>query len=173
MAKRSMKHRSTRNTRVDSSSDEDKAIRDFAAINYARRYGGGYLTPTIAKVEGTTLNSVRRRFPRALYPSQSSVRLRVRPTDPYSHLVEILGESGEPRVVTAYGSVERTLAGQHRAAYLEVLADRKRGSILKKYRNKTVGGMKLLWDAEKLFASARDGALDDLGALYVSPEASR
>jgi hypothetical protein len=30
----------------------------------------------------------------------------------------------------------------------------------------------LLSDAERLFSSARDGAIDDLGALYVSPEAS-
>jgi hypothetical protein len=98
--------------------------------------------------------------------------LRVRSTDPYSHLVEILSDTGEPRIVTAYGSVERTLSGRHRADWTAVLANREKSSVLRKYQNKTVGGVKLLADAETLFESARSGAIDDLDALYVSPESS-
>ena len=154
------------------SAQRDEVIQAFAAINKARR-GRGYITTDDARAEGTTLGFIKRRLPKAIFPTTSGERLHVSPTDPYSHLVEILADTGEARIVTAYGSSERRLAGQHRAACIGVLANTVRGSILKKFRNKTVGGVNLLWDAETLFQSARGGALDDLGDLYVSPEATR
>jgi len=163
---------SGRNTHRHDSSQQDEFIRGLSAINHARR-GAGYITAADARAEGTTLAFIKRRLPKAIFPTTSSERLRVRPTDPYSHLVEILDESAEPRVVTAHGSIQRQLAGQHRAAYLEVLANRERGSILKTFRNKTVGGVKLLWNVETLFQASQGGALDDLDALYVSSEAGR
>jgi len=154
------------------SSKKSEFIRGLATINNARR-GSGYITPPDARAEGTTLPFIKRRLPKAIFTTTSNERLRVRPTDPYSHLVEILGESGEPRIVTAYGSAERKLAGRHRAAWLMVLANREMGSVLRQFRNQRVGGVRLLADAEILFASARSGAIDDLDALYVSPEATR
>jgi hypothetical protein len=153
-------------------SRQDEFIRGLAAINRARR-GSGHITAADARAEGTTLEFIRRLLPKAIFPSTSRERLRVRPTDSYTVLVEILTDTGEPRIVTAYGSAERRLAGRHRAAWLMVLANRDQGSVLKKFRNETVGGVRLLADAETLFASARAGAIDDLDALYVSPEASR
>jgi hypothetical protein len=149
-------------------SRQDEEVRGLAAINRARNEGAEYLTPAVAEAEGTTLAFLRRRFPKAFFLSRHSGRLRVRPTDPYSWLVEILGESG-PQIVTAHGSHERELAGRHRAACLSVLANRKPGSILRRFRNKTVGGARLLSDPQRLFKLARGGEIEDLGALYVSP----
>jgi len=147
---------------------QDEEIRGLAAINRARNEESGYLTAAIAEAEGTTLAFVRRRFPKAFFPSRYSNRLRVRPTDPYSWPVEILTESG-PQIATARGSRERELAGRHRAAWLGVLTNRKPGSILRQFRNKTVGGVKLLADPERLFDLARGGSTETLDALYVSP----
>jgi hypothetical protein len=154
------------------SSQKDEFIRGLVAINRARR-GSGYITVADARAEGTTLAFIKRHLASAIFPSTSNERLRVRPTDSYSQLVQIVSESGDIRIVTALGSAERQLAGLHRAAYLGVLANRKQGSILRRFRNKTVGGVKLLADAETLFRSARGGIVDDLDALYVSPETSR
>lgn len=151
---------------------KDESVRGLAAINRARRESG-YITVADARAEGTTLAFIRRHLSKAVFPSTSSERLRVRPTDPYTALVEILAYTGEPQIVTAYDSAERRLAGRHRAAWRMVLANKNMGSILRQFRNKTVGGVRLLADADKLFASARRGAIDDLDALYVSPEASR
>jgi hypothetical protein len=153
------------------SSKKDEYIWGLTAINHARR-GSGYITAADARAEGTTLAFIKRRLPKAIFPTTSGERLRVRPTDSYSALVEVLTDSGNPRIVTAYGSAERRLAGRHRAACLTVLANRKIGSILRKFRNETVGGVRLLADPERLFESARGGALDNLDALYASPEAS-
>jgi len=160
-----------RSKRLDGTSRQDEDIRGLAAINRARNEGFEYLTRTMAEAEGTTLAFVRRRFPKAFYPSHYGDRLRVKPTDPYSWPVEILAESG-PQIVTAGGSRERQLAGRHRAAWLGVLANRRPGSILRQFRDKTVGGVRLLANPARLFALARGGEIDDLDALYVSPGAS-
>jgi hypothetical protein len=170
----SMKRRKTSsgNTRQRATARRHEDIFALAAINRARREESGYLTSAIAQAEGTTLAFVRRRFPKALFPSRSVERLRVRPADPYPALVEILSESGEALVVTANGSVERELAGRHRAAWLSVLDNRAQASILRQFRGETVGGVKLLWNRETLFDLARGGVVDELDALYISPESS-
>ena len=145
-------------------------MRGLAAIGRARQ-GSGYITAADARTEGTTLAFIRRHLPKAIFPSSSSERLRARPIDPYSHLVEIVTDSGA-QIVTAHGSRERELAGQHRAIYFGVLEKKLPASALKRFYGKTVGGLKLLGNPERLFELARGGELDNLGALYVSPEVS-
>lgn len=115
--------------------------------------------------------SIKRLLPGALLPSQPGNSTRVKASDSYSQLVEVLTDEG-PVQVTAHGSRERELAGRHRAAYLSVLANRKPGSILRQFRNKTVGDVRLLADPGRLFKLARGGEIEDLDALYVSPGGS-
>ena len=110
-------------------------------------------------------------LPGALLPSRPGAQLRVRASDRYTQLVQILTDDGAV-VVAAHGSRERELAGQHRAAYLSVLRRENSGSVLKKFRGKTVGGRKLLSSYKRLLELAHGGIGDDLASLYVSPEAS-
>jgi hypothetical protein len=149
----------------------DKArIRGLAAINRVRQ-GESKTLADAARAEGTTVASIKRLFPGALLLSQLGKPIRVKASDSYSHLVEILADEGPVQVI-AHGSHERELAGRHRAAYLSVLANRKPGSILRQFRNKTVGGVRLLADPGRLFKLARGGEIDDIDALYVSPGGS-
>lgn len=145
--------------------------RGLAAINDVRR--GKYKTVTAAaRSEGITVAFIKRTFPGALYPSKPGKRLRVRPSDRYSALVEILDNSGTVVHVVAHGSRERELAGQHRAAYLAVLDNKQPSSVLRQFRGKKVGGKKLLTNPNRLFELGQGGVTDDLLPLYVSPEAS-
>lgn len=114
---------------------------------------------------------IKRRVPGALLPSKRGQRLRVRASDRYSAFVEILTDSGAV-VVTAHGSRERELAGQHRATCLSVLGRKLPASALKRFRGKKVGGRKLLANYDRLFELAHGGEPDKLGPLYVSPEGS-
>jgi hypothetical protein len=165
-----MKRRKPRNKRQPRGAQQEESMRGLAAINRARSENSGYLNAAIAQAEGTSLGFIRRQFPKALFPSRSGERLRVRPTDPYSWPVEILNDSGLVQVVTAHGSQERKLAGQHRADYMGVLRNTRPASILRKYRGKTVGGQKLLTDPDLLFELAEGSVIDNLMPLYVSPE---
>jgi hypothetical protein len=156
-------------SRISSRTQEAK-IRGFAAINDVRR--GKYKSlSAAARAEGTNVKSIKRLVPGALLPSRPRARLRVRASDRYTQLVQILTDEGAI-VVTARGSRERELAGQHRAAYLSVLRRKNSGSVLKKFRGKTVGGRKLLSSYERLLELGHGGIGDDLAELYVSPEAS-
>jgi hypothetical protein len=156
-------------SRISSRTQESKT-RGLAAINDVRR--GKYKTlSAAARSEGTSVKSIKRLLPGALLPSRKSGRLRVRAGDRYSALVEILTDVGVI-VVTARGSRERELAGKHRAAYLSVLRWKNSGAVLKKFSGKTVGGRRLLSSYRRLLELARGGIIDDLAALYVSPEAS-
>jgi hypothetical protein len=97
--------------------------------------------------------------------------VRVRASDPYSALVEIVTDSGAT-VVSARGSRQRELAGQHRATWLRVLRGQEPASALEQYRGKKVGGHELLSDYEQLRLFARAGVLGQLDTLYVSPDVS-
>jgi hypothetical protein len=149
--------------------NDEARIRALAAINRVRR-DKSTLTDA-ARAEGTSVASIKRLLPGALLPSRPGKPTRVKASDSYSQLVEILTDEG-PIQVTAHGSRERELAGRHRAACLSVLANRKPGSILRQFRNKTIGGVRLLANPQRLFNLARGGEIEDLGALYVSPGAS-
>lgn len=159
-----------RSRRQNSPRNQEARVRRLAVINGVRR--GKYKTVSAgARAEGTAVASTKRSFPAAFLPSKRGERLRVRASDRYSASVEILTDSGAV-VVTAYGSRERELAGQHRAAYLRVLRGDESDSILRTFRRKTVGGHRLLTNPERLFELAHGGVVDNLAPLYVNPEAS-
>ena len=146
-------------------------MRGFAAINGVRK--GKYKSLSAgALAEGTTVQSIKRLLPGALLRSRPGKRLRVRASDRYTHLVEVLDSLGEVAQVIAHGSRERELAGKHRATCFGVLEGKLPASALKRFRGKKVGGRKLLTDPERLFELAHAGEPDKLGPLYVSPEAS-
>ena len=151
--------------------NHEARVRGFAAINGVRK--GKYRTLSAgALAEGTTVRSIKRLLPGALLPSRRGKAIRVRASDRYTQLVQILDDSGEVADVVAHGSKERDLAGLHRAAYLAVLDNKQPSSILRRFRGKRVGGRKLLTDPALLFESAHGGVVDDLSALYVPPDSN-
>ncbi len=160
-----------RSRRQNSPRNQEARVRRLAVINGVRR--GKYKTVSAgARAEGTTVASTKRSFPAAFLPSKRGERLRVRPSDRYSAIVEILEDSGTVAHVVAHGSRERELAGQHRATYFGVFEGKLPASALKRFRGKKVGGRKLLTNPERLFELAHGGEPDKLGPLYVNPEAS-
>jgi hypothetical protein len=149
---------------------EEARLRGFAAINRVRR--GESRTPShAARIEGTTLRSMRRLFPSAFLQDRPGGRIRVKASDRYSARVEILTDRG-PVVVTARGSRQRERAGRHRATYMRVLAGKESATALEQFRGKTVGGHELISDFELLSPQAQAGVLHQLDSLYVSPETS-
>jgi hypothetical protein len=76
-------------------------------------------------------------------------------------------------VVTARGSRQRQLAGQHRATYMDVAQNKKPASALEAFRGKKVGGHELLSDYERLRMLAKAGVLGQLDTLYVSAGGGR
>ena len=166
------KRRQARRSRPRNSRRVGEArIRDFAAINGVRK--GKYDSLSVAALaEGTTVQSIKRLLPGALLPSRPGKAIRVRATDRYTQLVQILDSSGQVAQVVAHGSRERELSGQHRATCMGVLDGRLPATALKRFRGKKVGGRKLLTNPERLFALAHGGVVDNLAPLYVSPEAS-
>lgn len=99
---------------------------------------------------------------------QRHMALRLR----YSQKVEILTDAGAV-VVTARGSRQRQLAGQHRAAYLGIVQNKKPASTLDEFRGKRVGGHELLSDYERLRTLANAGVLGQLDTLYISAGGGR
>jgi hypothetical protein len=142
-------------------------VRGLNAINRVRR-GESKSLSHAARVEGTTLISIRRLLPAALFLGRLGTRIRVKAGDPYSVRVEIITDLG-PLVVNARGSRERELAGRHRAAVTRVLRGQERASALDQFRGKKVGGHELINDYERLRKMALGGELDHLENLYVSP----
>ena len=146
------------------------AARTHGLNAIARVRRGESRTPShAARIEGTTLRSMRRLFPAAFRQDRRGGRIRVKATDSYSARVEILTDLG-PLVVTARGSRERELAGRHRATVIRALRGKEPASALEQYRGKTVGGYALISDFNLLSALAQGGVLDQLDSLYVSPE---
>jgi hypothetical protein len=145
--------------------------RAFAAINRVRR-GKSKSLSSAARVEGTTVRTIKRLLPAALLLHRPGGRIHVKAGDPYSARVEILTDLG-PLDAKARGSRQRDLAGRHRSVYLGVLRGDLQPSALEEFRGKTVGGHELLTDSNRLFILAEGGVLDQLDALYVSPETAR
>jgi hypothetical protein len=143
-------------------------VRGLAAINRVRR-GKSRTLSSAARAEGTTVRSIGKLLPAALLQGAPGERIRVKAGDPYSARVEIVTDSG-PLDVNARGSRERELAALHRATVIAVLRGDESPSALEKFRNKTVGSQKLASDFDRLEEIAQGGDLDQLEALYVSPE---
>jgi hypothetical protein len=108
-------------------------------------------------------------LPAALLQDRPGGRIRVKAGDPYSASVEIVTELGAV-VVKARGSRERELAGRHRSLWLRVLRGELPPNALEEFRGAKVGGRELLSDPDRLFTLAEGGGLEQLDALYVSPE---
>jgi hypothetical protein len=143
-------------------------VRGLNAINRVRRGQTKTLTHA-ARIEGTTVPTIRRLFPAAFRLGGPGGRIRVRAIDPYSAWVEIITDQG-PLEANARGSRQRELAGRHRAVVTRVLRGEEPASALKQFRRKKVGGHELLSDFDRLSALVEGGALDQLDSLYVSPE---
>lgn len=112
---------------------------------------------------------MRKLAPSALIQDRPGGRIRVRATDRYSARVQIL-TSGGATTVTARGSRQRELAGQHRATYLRILQHEEPPSALEQYRGKKVGARELLSDPAMLNTLAHAGDVGQLDSLYVSPD---
>ena len=148
--------------------EQEAKVRGFAAINRVRR-GESKTLSSAARAESTSVRTIRRLLPAALVQSRRGGRIRVKAGDPYSARVEIITDRGALKV-TARGSRERELAGRHRAAVIQVLRGNEPPSTLQQFHGKNVGGQELISDPDRLFALAEGAKLDQLDALYVSPE---
>jgi hypothetical protein len=146
---------------------EEVRIRDLNAINDVRKGKASSLLEA-ARKRGTTVDSIRRRFPAALFQDRRGGRIHVKPTDPYPALVKIATDDG-PVIVTARNSRERELAGQHRATLLKVLRGDEPASSLRKFRGKAIDGQLLASRPERVLQAAEGGEFDHLEGLYVIP----
>lgn len=161
--------RTARKRRVPLSLRQQQArVRGLAAINRIRR-GESKTLSAAARVEGTTVRSIRQNLPAALFQNRPRGRIRVKAGDPYSARVEIITDRG-PLEVNARGSRERELAGRHRAAVMRVLRGDEPASSLKQFRGRKVGGHKLTSNFDRVLALAQADLPDQLDSLYVSPE---
>ena len=145
-------------------------VKGLAAINRVRR-GQSKSLSVAAKAEGTTVKAIRKFLPAALVKSRPGQPIRVKAGDPYSARVQILTDAG-PITVTARGSRQRDLAGEHRKIYDLVLRNKLPIAALKQFRGKKVGGKELLTNYEELRTQVQAGVLEQLNSLYVSPETS-
>jgi hypothetical protein len=143
-------------------------VKAFSAINRLRK-GESRTLSAAARAERTTVKTIRRLLPAALILDPKGGRIRVKAGDPYSAPVVILTDDGSVDV-TARGSRERDLAGQHRAVWIRVLRGKLPASALEQFRGKKVGGQELLSDFNRLSVLAQAGVLDNLPILYTSPE---
>jgi hypothetical protein len=150
---------------------QEEKVRCFAAINRIRR-GEAKTVSAAARAEGTTVRAIRALVPKAITQDRPGGRIRVKPTDRYSARVEILAKEVGPKVVTARGSRQRNLAGQHRGLYNRVLKGVEPPSALAQFRGKKVGGYELVSDFDELSIFAQAGFLSQLDSLYASPETS-
>jgi hypothetical protein len=145
-------------------------LRVFEALNLSRRKR---ISPSAAaKAAGTTLPTLKRLAPDALIQNRAGGPIHVKPSDRYSEKVEILTDAGA-LVVTARGSRQRQLAGQHRATYMDVVNRKKPASALEQFRGRKVGGHQLLSDYARLVTLAKAGVLGQLDTLYVSAGGGR
>jgi hypothetical protein len=162
------KNKKSKQAKHAASATRDRALKAVARV----RRGDSKTLSAAARAEGTTVRTIRRVIPDALLgPGHRGHRIQVRASDRYSALVEIVVDSGAV-VVSARGSRQRELAGQHRATWLRVLRGQEPPSALRQYRGKKVGGHELISDYAQLSSLAHAGVLGQLDRLYVSPDVS-
>ena len=145
-------------------------MRCLAAINRVRQ-GQSKSVSAAVRAEETTLTTIHELVPDAITQDRPGGRIRVKKGDRYSAKVEVMTNGGR-RVVTARGSRQRELAGQHRATFMRVLEHKEPPSALKRFRRKKIGGLELISDYELLRTYAEAGEVGQLETLYVSPDAS-
>jgi hypothetical protein len=145
--------------------------RELDALNLYRK-GKVTSVSAAASAARTTLRRMWELVPLAIKKDPRTGRLHVKATDRYSESVEIVTNDGA-LVVTARGSRQRQLAGQHRATYNYVRENKKPASALREFRGKKVGGHELLSDYSRLLTLAKAGVLGKLDALYVSAGGGR
>jgi len=170
LIKKSLRDRRSTYIRDRSGKRQEQMVRVLAALNRIRR-GEAKSASAAARAERTTLRAMWRLVPDALIQNRRGGRIRVTPTDRYTHPVEILTNDGA-LTVTARGSRQRELAGRHRATYRRVLAGKESPTALEQYRGKKVGGHELISDYEQLASFAHAEVLGQLDSLYVSPDVS-
>jgi hypothetical protein len=147
---------------------QEARVRGLNALNRVRR-GESKTLSAAARAESTSVGTIRRLLPAALLQERPGGRLRVKAGDPYSARVQILTNLGAVQV-NARGSRQRELAGRHWAVWMKVLRRDLPPSALEEFRGKKVGGHELLSDPDRLFILAEAGVLNQLDALYVTPE---
>jgi hypothetical protein len=167
---RKAKHIKKSRKRTIRRSNSKTLLRVFEALNLSRRKR--ISSSAAAKTAGTTLPTIKRLVPDALVQDRPGGPVRVKPSDRYSEKVEILTEAGA-LVVTARGSRQRQLAGQHRATYMAVVERKKPASALEQFRGRKVGGHELPSDYARLVTLANAGVLGQLDRLYVSAGGGR
>jgi hypothetical protein len=145
-------------------------VKCLAAINRVRR-GEAKTVTAAARAEGTTARAIRAFVPAALSQDRPGSRIRVRPSDRYSAKVRILANDGA-LTITARGSRQRELAGQHRTTVMQVLKGLEPKSVLEQYHGRKVGGHELVSDYAQLSRLAQAGVVGHLDTLYVSPDAA-
>jgi hypothetical protein len=147
---------------------QEARVRGFAAINRYRR-GEAKSLSAAARAEGTTVRAIRAMLPKAITQDRPGGRIRVKASDRYSAKVQVLTKEGALSL-TARGSRQRELAGQHRATFMRVLQGKETPSALEHYRGKKIGGHELISDHELLSSFAEAGEVGQLESLYVSPD---
>jgi hypothetical protein len=152
-------------------SQESQRIRSFEAANLYRQ-GKAKTASAAARMARTNLKAMWRWIPRAIKKDPRTGRLRIKASDRYSQKVEVLTDAGA-LVVTARGSRQRQLAGQHRATYMDVARKKKPPSALQQFRGKKVGSHELLSDYARLVTLAKAGVLGQLDTLYVGAGGGR
>lgn len=150
---------------------QEERVKCLGALNRVRR-GEVKTVSEAARAEGTTLRAIRALVAKAITQERPGGRIRVKPSDQYWQKVEILTHAGA-LVVTARGSRQRQLAGQHRATYMDVVNRKKPASALEQFRGRKVGGHELLSDYVRLVTLAKAGVLGQLDTLYVSAGGGR
>jgi len=163
--KRKAKHTKKSHQRKLRRSNPKTLLRVFEALNLSRRKKISASKAT--SLVGTTVPTMKRLVPDALAQARPRGPIRVKPSDRYSAKVEILAAEGA-LTVTARGSRERQLAGQHRATYMDVVRRKKPASALEQFLGKKVGGHELLSDYERLRMLAKAGVLGQLDTLYLN-----
>lgn len=165
---KSSQSKPTSSSQVLSPLQQEERVKCLAAINRVRR-GEAKTVTAAARAEGTTVKRIKALVPDAIAKDRSRGRLRVKSIDRYSAKVEVMTNEGV-RIVTARGSRQRELAGQHRATFMRVLRGKEHPSALERYREKKVGGHRLISDYELLRSFAQAGDVGQLESLYVSPD---
>lgn len=139
---KSSQRKLNRKSRALTQLQHNERIKCLDAANLYRQ-GKAKSVSGAARLAGTSLKEMRRLIPRAIVKDPKTGRLRITKSDRYSQKVEIVTDAGAI-VVTARGSRQRQLAGQHRATYMAVAENKQPASDLQKFSGKKVGGHVLL-----------------------------
>jgi hypothetical protein len=148
--------------RVSKRSDATK-VRALDVLNRMRK--GASFSQAVKQAQ-TTIRATRKYVGSALRQSKPGGRVRVAKGDSFSAQVLIFTPLGLIPI-TARGTRQRSLAGQHFATVKAFLAGKSPASALDKFAGKSVGGHPLVVDVELLTALGYAGSLRG-DELYVA-----